>query len=76
MGSTKLQATLTGHSAWALAKLAGRKGKTQAEMASFLLDRWFEENAKYLADHGITFEQFELEDRGGKVVQIERSKDG
>lgn len=76
MGSTKLQATLTGHSAWALAKLAARKGKTQAEMASFLLDRWFEDNAKYLKEHGISFEEFDVEEKGGKVVQIERSKDG
>ena len=76
MGSTKLQATLTGHSAWVVTKLAALKGKTQAEIASYLIELWIDSNSKYLREHGITYEKFDLESGGGKVVQMGRSQDG
>jgi hypothetical protein len=76
MASVKLQATLTGYTAWCLVKLAAQKGKTQAEIASYLMERWVDDNPKYLREYGLTRSAFELEEDGGKVVQIERSKDG
>jgi hypothetical protein len=76
MASMKLQATLTGFAAWSLAKLAARKGKTQAEIASYVIELWVDANSKYLGDHGITYDQFELETGRGNVVQIDRSKGG
>lgn len=75
MASIKLQATLTGHTGWAVSKLAVRRGKTQAEIASHLLDVFFEENPEYLKEHGITYDEFELEERGARVFPLERSSD-
>ena len=76
MSSMKLQTTLTGSTAWFVAKLAELKGKTQAEIASYLLERWIDDNHEYLAKHGINYETFDTENRGGTVEQFERSKDG
>jgi hypothetical protein len=76
MGSTKLQTTLTGFTSWSIAKLAELKGKTQAEIASYLIERWIDENMEYLASRGITNEKFDVETRGGVVEQFERSKGG
>ena len=75
MGSSKLQTTLTGFSSWALLRLAERKGKTQAEIASYVIELWIDQNDAYLRGHGITYEDFDLESRGGKLVQLERSED-
>lgn len=76
MASLKLQATLTGYTAWCVTKLAAQKGKTQAEIASYIMERWLDDNGKYLRDHGLTPAAFDLEEMGGNVVKIERSKDG
>lgn len=72
----KLQTTVNGHTSWAIARLARRKGKTNAEIASSLLDRFFEENPDYLRDNFITFEQYVLENPGGgggEIVAIDGS---
>jgi hypothetical protein len=72
----KLQTTVNGHTSWAIARLAKRKGKTNAEIASSLLDRFFEENSQYLRDNFITFEQYGLENpgaSGGEIVAIDGS---
>lgn len=74
MRSTKLQCTVTGHTSWALVMLARRKGKTQAEIASGLLDEFFDDHPEYLEKHGITFEQFGIADQGGEVVPMNARK--
>ena len=76
MSSMKLQTTLSGSTSWIVMKLAELKGKTQAEIASYLLERWIDDNHEYLSRHGISYEKFDAESSGGTVAQFERSKDG
>jgi uncharacterized protein YgfB (UPF0149 family) len=74
----KMQATLKGFSAFALEKLAEKKGQTLADVANYLFELWVDKNKDFLKGFGITQEQFELaeEERGGRVLHMPNATGG
>lgn len=61
MDVVKPQPSLRGVTAWMFMKLVQKRGVTQAELAAWVIERWFDEHRDWLAELGITQEQFELE---------------
>ena len=68
----KPQPTLKGYSAWVFIRLVEAKGRTPAEISAWIMERWIDENGKFLSEEfGISREQFQ---RRGKVVQHPSSR--
>ena len=67
-----MQATLKGYTAWVMEKLTSQKRQTSADVASYILERWVDENAEFLEKRGITQGQFDIaeEERGGRVLHM------
>lgn len=70
--TVKMQATLKGYTAWVIEKLTSIKRQTPADVTSYILERWVDENAKFLEQYGITLEQFDIaeEERSGRVLHM------
>jgi hypothetical protein len=72
----KVQATVSGFTAWVLREMMLRTLQSPADLGKAALDRWVAFDAEYLASLGITQARFLSEVVEGKVVQFsEEGKD-
>jgi len=68
-GSLPVRTTVTGYKAWALMRLAQRNRQALTDVASYVLNRWVDENVDYLSQFGISQAAFDAEVEN-KVVSI------
>jgi hypothetical protein len=60
-GSVRVQATVSGYTAWVFRRLARRQRLSIGEVAAYGLQRWVDDNAEFLARFGISLDAFESE---------------
>jgi hypothetical protein len=70
--TSKMQATLKGYSSWVFERLILKKGQAPADVASYIVERWVDDNDEYLKKFGITRELFEIaeSERERRVVRM------
>jgi hypothetical protein len=66
--SSKVQATLSGYTAWVVQRLTEAKRQTTADVVKYLLDRWVDDNDEFLERYGIRREEFAM--RESEVVTM------
>ncbi len=70
--TAKPQPTLKGYSAWVINRLIEAKAITSAEVTAWIIERWIDENAKFLSEEfGIARQEFI---KRGKVVPYPTAK--
>ena len=69
----KPQPTIRGYNAWVFEKLVERKALNPAEVASWIIDRWVDENKDFLeVTFGITRDEFLNIKKGAEVIDHPR----
>lgn len=71
----KFQTTISGFNAWAFAELIRAKGQKPGDVARYIVERWFDDNAGYLSQFGITRQAFQREEHGAPVVPLNEKRD-
>jgi hypothetical protein len=69
----RVQTTVRGYSAWVLERLMQEKGELLADVTKYVLDRFVDQNAEFLAELGISREEFKREEGAGAQVVPMRS---
>lgn len=73
MEALKVQTTLRGYRAWVIQRLMERNNEPLADTANYVIARWIDDNAAFLAKFGVTIERYQNEMDAEKVTEFSRT---
>lgn len=62
--------TLEGYADWVFRRLVEYRGERIGTVGTYIIQRWIDDNAEFLARFNITHDQWELEKKGGTRIDF------